>query len=124
MTKREKFFKNQTSGIGTTRIAYSAYGYGKHYAGMTHIYGYTPDGLIFDYIVTYHRSKIIVKMINNGEWWKIDEDIRSNYSTNGYTTRIGVKRANLKRCSELSESHRIIEESGKEAHEARVRLRN
>lgn len=124
MTKKEKFFKNQPSGIGTTTINYSGYGYGKHYAGMTNIYGYAPDGTTFDYIVTFHRSKIIVKMIRTGEWWLIDSDIRKNYSTNGYTTRVGIHRANKKRCMQLADSHRIIDEVGKNAHDARVRLRN
>jgi len=124
MTKREKFFKNQTSGIGTTTINYSGYGYGKHCAGMINIYGYAPDGTTFDYIVTFHRSKIIAKMIKTGEWWTIDSDIVSNYSTNGYTTRVGLKRANKKRCTQLADSHRAIDEIGKNAHDARVRVRN
>jgi hypothetical protein len=124
MTKKEKFFKNQTSGIGTTTINYSGYGYGKHYAGMTNVYGYDSDGSTFDYIVTHHRSKQIIKMIEIGEWWSIDSDIRSNYSTNGYTTRVGIAKANLKRCTQLADSHRIIDDVGKSAHDARVILRN
>ena len=124
MTKREKFFKTQTSGMGMTTINYSGYGYGKHYAGMTNLYGYTPDGSTFNYIVTYHRSKKIIEMFETGEWWSIDIDIRSNYSTNGYTTRVGIAKANLKRCRELADSHRIIDNVGKSAHDARVILRN
>ncbi len=124
MKKKEKFFKNKTSGIGTTLINYSGYGYGKHFAGMTNVYGFAPDGSTFDYIVTHHRSKIIAKMIITGEWWTIDNDIRSNYSTNGFTTRVGIDKANKKRCMQLADSHRIIDEIGKNAHDARVRLRN
>ena len=124
MTKRESFFKNQKSGIGRTAINYHGYGYGRHYAGMINIYGYAPDGTTFDYVVTYHRSKVLIDMLLSGEWWTIDSDIRRNYSTNGFTTRIGIRRANKKRCSQLANSHRLIDEVGKNALDERVRLRN
>ncbi len=124
MTKKEKFFKNETSGYGTTTINYSGYGYGRHCAGMTNIYGFSPNGDTFDYIVTRHRSLVIASMIRSGEWWDVDEDIRSNYSTNGYTTRVGIKRASAKRCKVMADSHRAINLSGKDAHDARVHLRN
>ncbi|MFH2013626.1 MAG: hypothetical protein ABIJ17_01505 [Patescibacteria group bacterium] len=124
MKKKDKFFVNNKTGIGTTTINYSGYGYGKHYAGMTNVYGYAPDGSTFDYIVTYHRSNVIIKMIKSGEWWKIDESIRSNYTTNGYTTRVGIKKASKKRCEQLRNSHAVISHSGKLAHDERVRKRN
>jgi hypothetical protein len=124
MTKKEKFFKTKAEGYSTTRINYSGYSYGRHYGGMTNIYGYSPDGSVFDYIVTYHRSKVIARMIRNGTWWALDISIRDNYSTNGYTTRVGIIRANKKRCSQLSESHKILPFGGKNAHDARVILRN
>ena len=124
MTKREIFFKTQNNGFGVTTINYSGYGYGRHYAGMTNIYGYAPCGLVFDYVVTYHRSKQILKMIKSGEWWTVDSDIRNNYSTNGYSTRVGINRANKKRCKQIADSHKAINRLGKDAHEARVRLRN
>ena len=124
MTKREKFFANNKSGIGTTTINYTGYGYGRHCAGMTNLYGYAPDGSIFDYVVTFHRSRIIEEMIITGEWWTIHEDIRSNYSTNGFTTRVGIRKANKKRCTQLADSHRLIIDSGKQAHDLRVKIRN
>jgi hypothetical protein len=122
--KKEKFFKTQTTGWNTTTISYSGYGYGKHYGGMTNIYGYTPDGDTFDYIVTHHRSLIIGKLIESGEWWNIHPDVRGNYSTNGYTTRVGVRRANIARCGKMALSHHLITDDGSAAHEARVFLRN
>lgn len=124
MKKAEKFFKNNSSGYNTTRINYSGYGYGQHYGGMTHLYGYDNNGFPFNYIVSYHRACQIIKLIKNKEWWEIDEDIRNNYSTNGYTTRIGLKRANIKRCKQIAESHIKCDYSGKSAHDYRVRLRN
>lgn len=124
MTKRQKFFKTQTSGFGTTVINYSGYGYGRHCAGMTNVYGYAPDGSTFDYVVTRHRSNIIIRMLRDGSWWSVNEDIRDNYSTNGYTTRAGIRRADEKRCKQLADSHRAIPFSGKAAHDARVMARN
>ena len=122
--KKEKFFKNQKSGYNTTTINYSGYGYGRHAAGMVNIYGYTPDGSTFDYIVSYHRSKVITRMIITGEWWTISDDVRGNYSTNGYTTRIGIARANPKRCTQIADSHRAFVYQGQNAHDVRVLLRN
>ena len=108
----------------STIINYTGYGYGRHYAGMIHLYGYDPNGKKWECICSYHRGKVISKMIKNGEYWNIHEDIRKNYETNGYTTRIGLKRANLVRCKQLADSHRKCDESGKAAHDYRVRLRN
>ena len=123
-TKKEKFFKNNKSGFATTLINYSGYGYGRHAAGMTNIYGYDNTGFTFDYIVTNHRAGVIASMLTTGEWWKLESSIRSNYSTNGFTTRVGIKRANRKRCKQLAESHNAVPYSGKAAHDARVFLRN
>lgn len=123
-TKKEMFFLNNTTAFCCTQINYSGYGYGRHYAGMVNVYGYDPEGGVFDYVVTYHRSNVICRMLTSGEWWTIDEDIRSNYTTNGYTTRVGIKKAHKKRCAELAASHRAIPFSGKGAHDARVFLRN
>lgn len=124
MTKKEKFFIENTSGVGSTTINFSGYGYGRHYAGMINLYGYDPDGNVFDYIVTYHRSKVICKMISTGEWWKLDESILANYSTNGHTTRVGIKRANIAKAKKMKDSHDAIPFSGKAAHDARVFFRN
>lgn len=124
MTKKEKFFKANNSGFGLTNINYSGYGYGKNHAGMINLYGFAPDGSMFDYIVTFHRSKQIIKMLQSGEWWDINPDVRDNYSTNGYTTRVGIKRANARRCKQLADSHKKIIMTGKSAHDLRVILRN
>lgn len=127
MKKAEKFLKNnsgKTDVYSSTTINYTGYGYGKHYAGMVHIYGYDPNGKKWECICTYHRSKQIIKLIQNGEYWNINNDIRQNYETNGFTTRVGLKKANLIRCKQLADSHRQCDESGKAAHDFRVRLRN
>ena len=123
-TKAEKFFENNTDGISTTTINYSGYGYGRQYAGMTHVYGYDDKGLRFDYVVTFHRSRVIMNMIRSGEWWLLDSAIRDNYSTNGYNTRRGIKNADVMRCRKMQESHDRITEKGKDAHDTRVLLRN
>jgi hypothetical protein len=124
MTKKEKFFKTAKIGMNTTTINYTGYGYGRHCGGMVNVYGYTPEGAIYDYIVTFHRSKKIIEMIKTGKWWTINQDIRANYCTNGYTTRIGIKKADMARCKRLADSHRVIQGGGSEAHDMRVFLRN
>ena len=124
ITKKERFFRDNTAGVETTLINYSGYGYGRHAAGMVELYGYDDNGNQFSYIVTRHRCRVIQKMIKNGEWWTLDSSIRANYSTNGYTTRVGIKRANAARCKQLSDSHKAIYEGGKAAHDMRVALRN
>lgn len=124
MKKRDKFFKKEKTGFSQTGLNYSGSGYGKHYGGMTNVYGFDPDGNIFDYFVTFHRSKIIIQLLISGEWWKIDEDIRGNYSTNGYSTRIGLKRANKAKCKKIADSHREVRQTGKNAHDYRVIIRN
>ena len=43
---------------------------------MVNVYGYDPEGGVFDYVVTYHRSNVICRMLTSGEWWTIDEDIK------------------------------------------------
>lgn len=123
-TKKEKFFKTQVTGFSTTTINYNGYGYGRHCAGMTNVYGYSPEGIRFDYIVTPHRANVICSMIRSGQWWTLDADIRSNYSTNGYNTRWGIRRANLLRCRKMAESHAAITLGGKDGHDARVMMRN
>jgi hypothetical protein len=128
MTKYETFFKtvpfDGAVKLSATTISYSGYGYGRHNGGKTHLYGYDPKGEQFSYIVTFHRSKVIAQMIRTGEWWELTEKIRSNYSTNGYTTRVGIKRANLARCAKMMKSHQAIPDAGKAAHDARVIMRN
>lgn len=127
MKKAEKFLKNnsgKTDVYSSTTINYTGYGYGRHYAGMVHIYGYDIYGDKWECICTYHRYKQITKLLRTGEYWSINEDIRKNYETNGYTTRVGLLRADKKRCTQLADSHRICDESGKAAHDYRVRLRN
>lgn len=127
MKKYKKFMSENVGAKNlylSTTINYSGYGYGKHYAGMIHCYGYDPNGEKWECICTYHRMKVISKMIKTGEYWGINEDIRKNYETNGYTTRVGLKKANLIRCKQLADSHRQCDESGKAAHDFRVRLRN
>ena len=124
MTKKEKFFSTQKTGWGSTALNYSGYGVGRQHGGKIHIYGYDPDGLPFEYFVTYQRSKTIKKMLNNGEWWEVPIEIRLNYSTNGYNTRRGIKRANVKECKKMHDSHALIPKSGKDAHDMRVFLRN
>ena len=120
--KKTKFFATHLSGWQTTSISYSGYGYGRHAAGMVNVYGYGPAGT-FDYVVTYHRSKVILSMLGSGEWWSLDEAVRSNYSTNGYTTRVGITRASLSQCRRMHASHVALPDSGKTAHDIRVRLR-
>lgn len=124
MLKKDKFFENNQTGFGFTRINYSGFGYGSHAGGMTDVYGYKPNGETFSYVVSFHRSKIIIKMLKDGSWWNIHEAIQSNYGTNGYTTRIGLKRANLDTCLRMWSSHHVITEGGKSGHDARVQLRN
>lgn len=123
-TKKEKFFKTYKTGFSTTLISFSGYGYGRHAAGMVNIYGFDNEGIRFDYVVTHHRSKVIASMIEAGTWWKLDSAIRSNYSTNGYNTRKGIKNANLTRCKQLQNSHTTVPFSGKSAHDYRVLIRN
>jgi hypothetical protein len=124
MTKKDKFFIQNSSGYCTTTINYSGYGYGRHCAGKTNLYGYDNNGNAFDYIVTNHRCKVIISMIDSGEWWGLEDSIRSNYSTNGHSTRKGIKKANIERCKLMHRSHQINPLSGKSNHDIRVLLRN
>lgn len=126
-TKADIFFRKNPTGeniFQTTKLNYSGSSYGECYAGMTYLYGYDCDGNRFDYFVTNHRAKTIISLINDNKWWGLDSSIRDNYSTNGYTTRVGINRANMKRCKQLSESHKKFPYSGKNAHDYRVLIRN
>jgi hypothetical protein len=126
--KKYQSFMYKNSGkknvYDSTTINYFGYGYGKHYAGMMHLYGYDINGEEWECICTYHRAKVIKKLIKSGEYWNIHKDIRKNYETNGFTTRVGIRRANLQRCKKMADSHRKCSEQGKSAHDYRVRLRN
>jgi hypothetical protein len=125
-TKKELFFRNNTTGYNTTTINYSGYGYGRQYAGMTNVYGYDNDGIRFDYIVTSHREKVILRMLKDGSWWLIDSSIRGNYSTNGKTTLCGIERSkkHIERLDKIAHSHFVNTDRGIDAHNNRVRIRN
>jgi hypothetical protein len=62
-----------------------------------------------------------------GTWDKIDADVRRNYCTNGYNTRGGLYadyNKKLNRIQRITQSHIEVLESGKDAHDERVYLRN
>lgn len=126
MQKFKKFFLNNKSGYSTTAINHDGYGYGSQFGGMYHIYGYDNEGNIFGYVVTPRRCQTILQLLDEGKWWDIDKEIRENYSTNGYTTRCGVKKAlsKLERIKKIAQSHDACKLGGKDGHDYRVSLRN
>jgi hypothetical protein len=77
--------------------------------------------------ISKHRAKQVIKAINSGIWDTINADVRENYCTNGYTTRRGLfadYTPKLERIQRIAQSHIEVIDSGKEAHELRVELRN
>ena len=129
MKKFEKFIKQNEGKLnvfGYTGLNYSGSYIGKHANGNRHLYGFDINGNWFEYVCTYHRSKTILKMLNTGEWWTLPEAIRNNYSTNGYNTRVGIRKYfnRLERIEQIALSHQIIKYGGIDGHKDRVQIRN
>jgi len=79
--------------------------------------------------VTKHRVHVINKYHRTGEYKLINADVWTNYCTNGYSTRIGLKRANksesvLESASIIAKSHADCLVEGKDGHDIRVQMRN
>lgn len=130
MNKRERFDLNCRRGlvkagtVETTQINYSGYGYGRHNAGMTHVYYFNGESVEDLGVMTHHRAKVVISMIERGTWFNVDEDLRKNYTTNGFNTRVGLVKANINRVKTIAQSHKSLPFSGQAAHQLRKIKRN
>ena len=96
------------------------------------IYYLSEDGeiIMLAYNTSYHRTLVLIRALRDGTIYDIPEVIIDNYSTNGYNTRCGMKRAikNLDRIILIANSHvdYMSNETGNSLidHNARVMLRN
>lgn len=76
--------------------------------------------------ITRHRAKQVAAAIHQGKWDGIDEEVRQNYITNGYTTRRGLYADYSKQLEHITRihlSHIICDDSGTEGHNIRQNLR-